>query len=48
MCEGIGYPVEKLSRIQLGPLSLGSLPPGHHRLLTEREVLALRRAVGLA
>jgi len=47
MCESIGYRVEKLARVQLGPLSLGRLPSGHHRMLTEREVRILRRAVGL-
>lgn len=48
MCEEVGHPVEKLARIRLGPLSLGKLPPGRHRHLTEREVFELRRAVGLA
>ena len=47
MCERVGYPVEKLSRVRLGPLTLGKLPPGHHRLLTDREVRELRRTVGL-
>jgi len=47
MCERVGHPVEKLSRVRLGPLSLGKLPPGEHRMLTEREVYELRRAVGL-
>lgn len=47
MCERVGYPVEKLSRIRLGPLTLGKLPPGQHRLLTEREIRQLRYAVGL-
>lgn len=48
MCERVGHAVEKLARVRLGPLTLGKLPPGAHRLLTEREVQALRRAVGLA
>ena len=47
MCERIGYPVEKLVRIQLGPLSLGKLAPGAHRALTTKEIGALRAAVGL-
>ena len=47
MCERVGYPVEKLSRVRLGPLTLGKLAPGHHRMLTAREVRELRRAVGL-
>ncbi len=47
MCERVGLPVEKLSRIELGPLKLGKLPPGAHRMLSEREVATLRAAVGL-
>jgi 23S rRNA pseudouridine2605 synthase len=47
MCEHVGYPVEKLTRIRLGPLNLGALQPGQHRTLTEREVQQLRHAVGL-
>lgn len=47
MCERVGLPVEKLARIQLGPLKLGKLAPGAHRLLNEREVATLRAAVGL-
>lgn len=48
MCERIGHPVEKLTRVRLGPLKLGRLAPGEHRPLTEREVDALRHSVGLA
>ena len=48
MCEQVGYRVEKLTRIRLGPLNLGSLQPGQHRTLTEREVYQLRHAVGLS
>lgn len=47
MCAQVGYPVEKLSRIRLGPLTLGKLPPGRHRMLTQREVRRLRYAAGL-
>jgi pseudouridine synthase len=47
MCEQVGHPVEKLVRVQLGPLSLGKLRPGEHRPLTARELRDLRRAVGL-
>jgi 23S rRNA pseudouridine2605 synthase len=48
MCEAVGHPVDKLSRVALGPLKLGKLPPGAHRPLSEREVAALRHAVGLS
>jgi len=47
MCERVGLPVEKLVRIQLGPLSLGKLAPGAHRELTMKEIGVLRAAVGL-
>jgi 23S rRNA pseudouridine2605 synthase/16S rRNA pseudouridine516 synthase len=47
MCEQVGYPVEKLSRIRLGPLALGKLAPGEHRMLTQREIRQLRHAAGL-
>jgi pseudouridine synthase len=43
MCEAMGHRVEKLIRVQFGPLGLGALPSGAYRLLTEREVRALRR-----
>jgi len=39
------HPVEKLKRIGLGPLTLEGLPPGRYRLLGEKEVHELRRAL---
>jgi len=48
MCERVGHPVEKLTRVALGPLALGKLAPGEHRMLTPREIFELRCAVGLA
>ncbi|MFN8598826.1 MAG: pseudouridine synthase [Candidatus Binatia bacterium] len=45
MCEAVGHPVERLSRIAIGPLKLGALRVGETRDLTPREVLALRHAV---
>jgi pseudouridine synthase len=47
MCEYVGHPVEKLQRVALGPVALGKLHVGEHRLLREREVRALRHAAGL-
>jgi 23S rRNA pseudouridine2605 synthase len=47
MCEAVGLSVEKLSRVAFGPLKLGKLEVGAVRPLTEREVLKLRRMVGL-
>ncbi|HXZ13992.1 MAG TPA: pseudouridine synthase [Candidatus Sulfotelmatobacter sp.] len=41
----MGHPVEKLKRIRLANLELGSLAPGHHRALTPAEVSALSRGL---
>lgn len=40
-----GHPVEKLKRVSLANLDLGSLPPGGHRALSAGEVAALKRAL---
>lgn len=40
-----GHPVEKLKRVSLANLDLGSLPPGGHRALSPGEVAALKRAL---
>jgi len=47
LCEAVGHDVEKLKRVALGPIELGGLEPGESRLLTEKEVRILYRAVGL-
>jgi len=47
MCEAVGHPVEKLKRVRIGPLSLGSLPPGAMRPLLPKEIKELKRAVQL-
>jgi 23S rRNA pseudouridine2605 synthase len=47
MCEAVGYPVLSLQRVAFGPLRLGDLAPGRHRLLSDEEVAGLRRAGGL-
>jgi pseudouridine synthase len=39
------HPVEKLKRIALGPLTLEGLPQGRYRLLIDKEVGELRRAM---
>jgi 23S rRNA pseudouridine2605 synthase len=38
MFRKLGFHVEKLKRTKIGPVSLGDLPPGRHRLLTAQEV----------
>ena len=44
MCERLGHPVERLTRVKFGPLELGDLPPGGYRRLTPAEVEAFSAA----
>jgi 23S rRNA pseudouridine2605 synthase len=44
MCEHVGHRVRALERVAIGPLALGDLAPGAHRLLHDDEVTALTRA----
>lgn len=46
--SALGYYVEKLIRIRVGPVTLGSLPPGALRPLTPAEIRTLKQSVGLA
>ena len=48
MFAALGYFVEKLIRIRVGPVSLGPLAPGALRPLSQLEIKALKQAVGLA
>ncbi len=43
MFRRLGFLVEKLKRVQVGPLALGSLKPGEWRSLTDAEVAQFRR-----
>jgi pseudouridine synthase len=45
-CEALGHPVHRLRRVAFGPVTLGDLPRGAHRVLTPREISALRTAAG--
>ncbi|HWP23410.1 MAG TPA: pseudouridine synthase [Candidatus Binatia bacterium] len=47
MFEALGYFVEKLVRIRVGPIALGNLPMGEMRPLSPDEVKSLKHAVGL-
>jgi len=47
MLAEAGHPVSRLVRTQLGPVRLGSLPPGRTRELTTAEIGELYAAVGL-
>lgn len=40
-----GHPVEKMKRVRIANLELGSLAPGRHRALSAAEVTSLTRAV---
>lgn len=42
MCLAVGHPVAKLKRIEFAGIKLGSLKPGEYRLLTRKEIEALR------
>jgi 23S rRNA pseudouridine2605 synthase len=44
MCEAVGHPVQRLERVAFGPLTLGDLPPGRWRRLSDAEVAALAAA----
>ncbi len=44
MCETVGHPVRRLERVAFGPLRLGNLRAGSHRLLSDEEVDALASA----
>ena len=44
MCDAVGHPVVRLTRVAFGPLGLGDLAPGAHRRLSRAEVERLRRA----
>jgi 23S rRNA pseudouridine2605 synthase len=41
----IGHKVQRLTRIAVGPVRLGDMPPGAVRLLTKQEISALREAI---
>ena len=44
MFAGLGHPVLKIKRYQIGPVELGELRPGESRRLTEAEIQALLAA----
>jgi len=47
MFQAVGHKTVALRRVAFGPLRLGRLGPGESRVLSAREVSALRRAAGL-
>jgi pseudouridine synthase len=46
MCEAVGFRVQRLRRVAIGPLELGDLPARSFRLLTKEEVNTLYDACG--
>ncbi len=47
MLEAVGHRTLRLKRERLGPLTLGNLQPGQWRRLSDGEIAALMRALGL-
>lgn len=47
MLEAVGHPVKSLTRVVMGALRLGDLPPGEHRPLKPVEIASLYDAAGL-
>lgn len=47
MLEAVGHRTLRLKRERFGPLSIGELKPGETRRLSNEELLALKRALGL-
>ena len=45
MFQAVGFRVVRLRRVRIGPLKLGSLGVGRYRMLSPKEVAALRQAV---
>ena len=48
LCQAVGYDLTHLHRERIGSLKLIALAPGEHRRLTDKEIEALRREVGLS
>ena len=48
MFKHLGFLVEKLRRVRIGPVELGPLKPGQFRYLSTEEVEKLKRALGRA
>lgn len=44
MFEAVGHPVQRLTRVRIGPIGIGALRPGDMRELTAREIQQLTSA----
>lgn len=47
VADRLGHPVQRLFRVQIGPLHIGDLPGGKWRHLTESEVEALKESTAV-
>ncbi|MFW6097771.1 MAG: pseudouridine synthase [Chloroflexota bacterium] len=47
VADRLGHPVQRLFRVQIGPLHIGDLPSGKWRHLTESEVEALKESTAV-
>lgn len=47
MCQDLGLTILRLIRTDQGPITLGSLRPGQSRQLSDGEITALKKSVGL-
>ena len=47
MLEAVGHRTLRLKRERFGPITIGQMKPGEVRRLTEREVAALKKDLGL-
>jgi 23S rRNA pseudouridine2457 synthase len=45
MTAAVGYPTLRLVRVRIAALTVGTLNPGEHRTLAQKEISALRRMV---
>lgn len=45
MCERVELHIEKLRRVRIGPMMLGTIEPGEYRKLSEQELTVLRNSV---
>jgi 23S rRNA pseudouridine2605 synthase len=43
MMDAVGHPVRRLVRVRYGPIRLGDLPLGQWRMLSKKEISAIRR-----
>lgn len=47
MCDAVGHPVIKLTRVRIGPYHLRGLRPGECKVLSQVDVKKLRKMLGL-